>query len=83
MRRTSTGRSSVELFLSVASAVIGGASLTRGQGTAPSTLGGLLLMSGATNAINLPQIPAEFINVVSGAVVLFAVFVDSLHLRAQ
>ena len=73
------GLSSGNLFLSFAAAVIGGVSLFGGRGSAWGMLGGLLLMASITDALILAQIPAEQINVVSGTVILIAVFIDALR----
>jgi ribose/xylose/arabinose/galactoside ABC-type transport system permease subunit len=77
----SAGISDGALFLAVAASVIGGVSLFGGRGTAPGILGGLLLMSVIQNALNLAQIPANYIKVASGAVILLAVFADALRVR--
>lgn len=71
------------LFLAVAAAVIGGVSLSGGRGTAVGMLGGLLVMASISNAMNLAQIPANFVRVVSGSVILLAVFVDALRARQK
>jgi simple sugar transport system permease protein len=79
----SAGISSGALFIAVAAAVIGGVSLYGGRGTVAGMLGGLLLVGAVTNALNLAVIPSEFVNVVAGAVILFAVFVDASRTRRQ
>jgi ribose/xylose/arabinose/galactoside ABC-type transport system permease subunit len=77
----SAGISSGALFTSVAAAVIGGVSLSGGQGKASGMLGGLLLMSVIGNAMNLAQLPANYIRVASGSVILVAVFIDAMRTR--
>jgi len=77
----SPGISSGLLFLSVAAAVVGGVSLAGGQGTASGMLGGLLLISVISNAMNLAAIPSQWIRVVSGVIILLAVFIDATRLR--
>lgn len=77
----SAGISNGALFLSVAAAVIGGVSLFGGRGTAAGMLAGLLIISVINNAMNLAQLPANLIRVVSGAAILLAVFVDALRAR--
>jgi simple sugar transport system permease protein len=77
----SAGISNGALFLSVAGAVIGGVSLFGGRGTAPGMLGGLLIISVISNAMNLAAIPGNMIRVVSGSAILFAVLVDALRVR--
>ena len=75
----SAGISDGNLFLAFAAAVIGGVSLFGGRGTAPGALGGLLLITVIHNAMNLAQIPANYIKVVSGGVIMLAVLVDALR----
>ena len=77
----SPGISSGLLFLSVAAAVVGGVSLSGGQGRAAGMLGGLLLISVINNAMNLAQIPSQWIRVVSGFTILLAVFIDAVRVR--
>jgi simple sugar transport system permease protein len=79
----SSGISSGALFIAVAAAVIGGVSLYGGRGTVAGMLGGLLLVGAVANALNLAVIPSEFLNVVAGAVILLAVFVDATRTRRQ
>ena len=75
----SAGISDGALFLAFAAAVIGGVSLFGGRGTAPGALGGLLLITVIHNAMNLAQIPANYIKVVSGGVIMLAVLIDGLR----
>lgn len=77
----SAGMSSGAMFLSVAAAVIGGVSLTGGQGTIQGMFGGVLVMGVIANALNLAQIPSEYVRVVTGIVILVAVFVDAVRAR--
>ena len=76
----SAGITSGKLFLAVAAAVLGGVSLFGGRATAPGILGGLLMMSVIDNAMNLAQIPANFVKVVTGGVILLAVLADALRI---
>jgi len=69
------------LFLSVAAAVIGGVSLFGGQGTAAGMFAGLLLIVTIQNVMNLSSIPSNWVSVVSGGVILVAVFVDGVRVR--
>lgn len=71
--------SSGNLFVSIAAAVLGGVSLFGGRGTVMGMLGGLLLMGTITNALNLADISSNLVNVVTGTVILIAVFVDALR----
>jgi len=75
----SAGISSGQLFLAVAAAVVGGVSLFGGRGTAMGILGGLLLMSVIDNAMNLAQIPPNYVQIVRGGVILLAVLADALR----
>jgi simple sugar transport system permease protein len=75
------GISSGNLFISIAAAVLGGVSLFGGRGTVTGMLGGLLLMGTITNALNLADIDSTLINVVTGGIILLAVFVDGLRVR--
>jgi ribose/xylose/arabinose/galactoside ABC-type transport system permease subunit len=75
----SAGISSGNLFLSLAAAVIGGVSLTGGQGTAMGMLGGLLVIAVLGNAMNLAAVPGNMISVVSGAIILLAVLIDAIR----
>jgi simple sugar transport system permease protein len=78
--------SSGQLFISIASCVLGGVSLTGGRGTVPGMLGGLLVMSTITNALNMADIPPEYFNVATGAVILVAIVIDAaraMRLRTE
>jgi ribose/xylose/arabinose/galactoside ABC-type transport system permease subunit len=75
------GISSGNLFISIAAAVLGGVSLFGGRGTVTGMLGGLLLMGTITNALNIAAIDSTLINVVTGGIILLAVFVDGLRAR--
>lgn len=79
----SAGISDGALFVAVAAAVIGGVSLFGGRGSAFGILGGLLLMSVIQNAMNLAEIKANYVKVVSGAVILLAVLADALRSRGR
>jgi ribose/xylose/arabinose/galactoside ABC-type transport system permease subunit len=75
------GISSGNLFISIAAAVLGGVSLLGGRGTVTGMLGGLLLMGTITNALNIAAIDSTLINVVTGGIILLAVFVDGQRAR--
>ena len=79
----SAGISDGALFVAVAASVIGGVSLFGGRGTALGILGGLLLMSVIQNAMNLAEIKANYVKVVSGGVILLAVLADALRSRSR
>ena len=69
------------LFISFAAAVVGGVSIYGGRGSVGGMVGGGLLMGGIANAINISEIPSEWVSVVAGAIILVAVFVDALRAR--
>ena len=46
-------------------------------------LGGLLLMVSITNAINISNIESEWVSIVTGAIIIVAVFADSLRARRR
>lgn len=75
----SADMSSGQLFLSIAAAVIGGVSLFGGVGSVVGMLGGLLLMTTITDAMNLASFPPDDIQVVTGAVIIVAVLIDALR----
>jgi simple sugar transport system permease protein/ribose transport system permease protein len=77
----STSLSSGALFITIAGAVIGGVSLYGGRGKVSGMLGGLLLMATLTNALNISNIEAEYVSVAAAAIILVAVFVDSIRAR--
>jgi ribose/xylose/arabinose/galactoside ABC-type transport system permease subunit len=60
----------------IAAAVIGGASLLGGAGTALGTLIGALIMGVLRNGLNLLDVSSYVQQVVIGAVIVFAVMID-------
>jgi len=70
------------LFISVAAAVMGGVSLFGGRGTVMGMVGGLILMASISNALNLANFPSTAVNIVTGGVILVAVFFDAVRTRA-
>ncbi|MCU1582394.1 MAG: transporter permease [Microbacteriaceae bacterium] len=65
----------------IAAVIIGGTSLLGGRGSIMGTLIGALIMSVLINGLRIMSIQTEWQNVVVGAVILVAVFTDSLRQR--
>lgn len=65
----------------IAAVIIGGTSLLGGRGSILGTLIGALIMSVLINGLRIMSIQTEWQNVVVGAVILVAVFSDSLRQR--
>ena len=66
------------LFNAFAAVVIGGVSLKGGIGQLPGVYAGVLLLSSIHTAINLMGLPANFTQMILGALVLAAVLLDTL-----
>jgi ribose transport system permease protein len=67
----------------IAAVVIGGTSLAGGRGTIIGTVIGALIISVLTNGLQILSIPQEWQDVLLGAVILAAVFIDRLRRRAE
>lgn len=67
----------------IAAAVVGGASLSGGEGTVAGALLGVLLMQLITYALNYKGVPPEWHNLASGAVLLIAATVDIIAKRRR
>ena len=68
----------------IAAAIIGGTAISGGTGTVPGALIGALIVSVINSGLIFFAIPANWTNVVTGAVILIAVGTDSfLRLRRQ
>jgi ribose transport system permease protein len=65
------------LFEVFAAVVIGGVSLHGGVGRLSGVFAGVLLLSTISTAINIMRIPIEYERVIFGAILLFAVLLDS------
>lgn len=65
----------------IAAVIIGGTSLLGGRGSIMGTVIGALIMSVLINGLRIMSIQTEWQNVVVGAVILVAVFTDSLRQR--
>jgi ribose transport system permease protein len=67
----------------IAAAVIGGASLSGGRGSIRGAFLGLLLMALITNALILTGVSIYLQSLVTGALLILAMLLDSLHSRAR
>lgn len=63
----------------IAAAVIGGVSLSGGEGTILGTIIGAFIMSVLINGLRILSVPQEWQTVVSGLIVIFAVYMDILR----
>jgi ribose transport system permease protein len=63
----------------IAAAVIGGTSLSGGEGTILGTVIGAFIMSVLTNGLRILSIPQEWQTVITGIIVIVAVYVDILR----
>lgn len=67
----------------IAAAVIGGTSLSGGEGTIVGTIIGAFIISTLTNGLRILAVPQEWQMVVTGGIVVLAVFLDILRRRKQ
>jgi D-xylose transport system permease protein len=67
----------------IAAAVIGGTSLSGGVGGIPGAMIGAVLMESLRNGMVLMDLPSALQNVVQGAVLVLAVWLDVLYQRAR
>jgi ribose transport system permease protein len=67
----------------IAAAVIGGTSLSGGEGSILGTVIGAFLISVLTNGLRLLDVPQEWQIVVTGVIVVLAVYLDILRRRRQ
>jgi ribose transport system permease protein len=65
----------------IAAVVIGGTSLAGGRGTIMGTLIGALIMSVLTNGLRILSVAQEWQTVVTGAIIILAVYADMLRRR--
>ncbi|MGB9685744.1 MAG: ABC transporter permease [Rectinema subterraneum] len=65
----------------IAAAVIGGTSLSGGEGTILGTIIGAFIMSTLTNGLRILSVPQEWQIVTTGIIIIFAVYVDMLRKR--
>ncbi|ARJ69732.1 ABC transporter permease [Paracoccus contaminans] len=66
----------------IAAVVIGGTSLSGGRGTILGTLIGALIMSVLTNGLRVMSVAPEWQTVVTGAIIIVAVYADQLRRRS-
>ena len=65
----------------IAAVVIGGTSLTGGEGSILGTIIGAFIISTLTNGLRIMSVPQEWQIVVTGCIVILAVFLDILRRR--
>jgi ribose transport system permease protein len=65
----------------IAAAVIGGTSLSGGEGTILGTIIGAFIISTLTNGLRILSVPQEWQTVITGAIVILAVYLDVLRRR--
>jgi ribose transport system permease protein len=65
----------------IAAVVIGGTSLSGGEGTILGTIIGAFIISVLTNGLRILSVPQEWQMVVTGAIVIFAVYADIIRRR--
>ena len=67
----------------IAAAVIGGTSLSGGEGSILGTVIGAFIISTLTNGLRIMSVPQEWQTVVTGAIVILAVYLDIVRRRRQ
>ncbi len=67
----------------IAAVVIGGTSLSGGEGTILGTIIGAFIMSVLTNGLRILSVPQEWQMVVTGGIVIVAVYADMLRRRQK
>lgn len=67
----------------IAAVVIGGTSLSGGEGTILGTLIGAFIISTLTNGLRILGVPQEWQMVITGVIVILAVYLDILRRRAR
>ncbi len=67
----------------IAAVVIGGTSLSGGTGTILGTIIGAFIMSVLTNGLRIMSVAQEWQTVVTGVIIILAVFIDILRRRRQ
>jgi ribose transport system permease protein len=67
----------------IAAVVIGGTSLSGGEGTILGTIIGAFIISVLTNGLRILSVPQEWQTVITGAIVILAVYADILRRRQQ
>lgn len=67
----------------IAAVVIGGTSLVGGSGTIMGTVIGAFVLSVLTNGLRIMSVPQEWQIVVTGVIIIFAVFLDIIRRRQE
>src|SRR5207253_1393634 len=67
----------------IAAAVIGGTSLSGGEGSILGTVIGAFIISTLTNGLRIMSVPQEWQTVVTGGIVILAVYLDIVRRRRQ
>lgn len=67
----------------IAAVVIGGTSLKGGQGTMLGTIIGALIISVVANGLRILSVPQEWQIVVTGSIIILAVYIDILRRRRE
>ena len=67
----------------IAAAVIGGTSLSGGEGTIVGTVIGAFIISILTNGLRILSVPQEWQTVITGSIVVLAVYLDIVRRRRQ
>jgi ribose transport system permease protein len=67
----------------IAAVVIGGTSLSGGEGTILGTVIGAFVISVLTNGLRIMSVPQEWQIVITGVIVILAVYADTLRKRRQ
>lgn len=67
----------------IAAVVIGGTSLVGGSGTIMGTIIGAFVLSVLTNGLRIMSVPQEWQIVVTGVIIIFAVFLDIIRRRQE
>jgi ribose transport system permease protein len=67
----------------ISAVVIGGTSLSGGEGSILGTVIGAFIISTLTNGLRIMSVPQEWQTVVTGVVVIFAVYLDIFRRRQQ
>lgn len=65
----------------IAAAVIGGTSLSGGEGTIMGTIIGAFIISTLTNGLRILSVPQEWQTVITGTIVILAVYLDIIRRR--
>ena len=67
----------------IAAVVIGGTSLSGGEGTILGTVIGALIISTLTNGLRILSVPQEWQMVITGVIVVLAVYLDIIRRRGR